>query len=58
MIPLDSMRLSARVVLPWSTCAMIVTRRVESGDGSMVRILYFRGPARQGRNLGGVSSLG
>jgi len=40
MIPLDSMRLSARVVFPWSTCAMIVTRRVDSGAGNMVDQYY------------------
>ncbi len=36
MMPLDSIRLSARVVLPWSTWAIMVTRRVDSGGGSIV----------------------
>lgn len=34
MMPLEATRESARVVLPWSTWAIIVRRRVEEGAGS------------------------
>ena len=34
MMPLEATRESARVVLPWSTWAIIVRRRVLGGGGS------------------------
>lgn len=48
MMPLEATRESARVVLPWSTWAIIVRRRVEEGAGSTM-LSCKKGERRNGR---------